>query len=246
MRSLGVSDFSAAMSAVVGASGARASVRRPDGVICTDARRRSAKSTARSTNLCACSRSTTSATELRSVTVRAASSLSERLPSFGSCCSTKSCAALRPETACVRWAFKRSARTSRRIEVSAEPIGSSPFRELTSEGKVKYRPSESNESNERRPASARAPVRCARRRSKAVSADGDQRKGDNLGEPPYSIRRGRLVRDKEAIFPKRCVRHRTAEDGSRLGTPCDGCDRNTASFRQHATRIAVRSRTGLG
>lgn len=102
LRSDRLSARSAVMSAVVGASGARDNTRRPAVVIRTDARRRSAGSVARSTHPCACKRSTTSATELRSVNVRAASSLSERLSSVRNCCRTNSCAALTPATACVR------------------------------------------------------------------------------------------------------------------------------------------------
>jgi hypothetical protein len=124
VRSRGVSARSAAMSAVVGATGARDNTRRPAVVMRTDARRRSDGSVARSTHLCACKRSTTPATELRSVNVRAASSLSERLSSVRNCWRTNSCAALTPATTCVRWACSRSTRTSRRTDATADAIGS--------------------------------------------------------------------------------------------------------------------------
>jgi hypothetical protein len=124
LRSRGVSARSAPMSAVVGASGARDNTRRPAVVMRTDARRRSEGSVARSTHLCTCKRSTISATELRSVNVRAARSLSERLSSVRNCCRTNSCAALTPARACVCWACSRSTRTRRRMDATADAIGS--------------------------------------------------------------------------------------------------------------------------
>ena len=114
---------------------------------------------------------------------------------------------------------------------------------------MKYRPSDSNESNERRPATARA-------RSPAGSHWGRKRFRPAATGAATAIRGSPFnpfvavayVRHKDAIFSgeKRCVRHRTVEDGSRLGTHWDGCDRNTVSFRQRSTRVAVCSRGGLG
>lgn len=93
----GDSPSSPAISSAVGGFGARFSIARPALVIVIDARRRSSRDVSRFTNPPSSKRSTTAATEDRSVIVDSASSESEAESVAASARNTKSCAALTPD-----------------------------------------------------------------------------------------------------------------------------------------------------